>query len=274
MFKHLLFLILSSVVFQVSFAQRIPDPRMEKKFKEKAAKRERINEILRHEEEGGAFFKKHTLFGLAMNHDGYSVLFERGKSKSAYNSTIFQLELSEKQHVKEQKQTNVAQDFGFFFFNRPFVYAKQNIFYQAKLGLGKQIMIGGKGNKNGVGVYAVFIGGFSAGLARPYYLDVYDDIEVVKMKYSEADRNLFLDPTRIVGGTGLRKGWNEMKFNPGVYAKTGLRFDWGRFNQVVSALEFGFSFDYYSQQVVQMVDVQGRNFFPTGYVGLVFGNRK
>lgn len=274
MSKHLLFLICATAIFQVSMAQRIPDPRLERKFKEKAAKRERINEILRHEEEGNAFFSKHTLFGFSMNHDGYSMLFEKGKSKKPYNTTIFQFELSEKQHVKEQKQTNVAESFGFFFFNRPFVYAKQNIFYQAKLGTGKQIMIGGKGNKNGVGVYAVFLGGFTAGLTRPYYVDLYDDVEVVKMKYTEENRDFFLDPTRIVGGAGLKKGWNEMKFVPGVYAKTGLRFDWGRFNQVVSALEFGFGFDYYTQKVVQMVDIEGRSFFPTGYVGLVFGNRK
>lgn len=274
MSKHLIFLIFSSLLLKVSLAQRIPDSRLERKFKERAAKRERINEILRHEEEGTAFFTKHTLIGFSMNHDGYSMLFEKGKSKSAYKTTIFQFELSEKQHAKEQKQTNVAEDFGFFFFNNPFVYAKQNIFYQAKLGAGKQIMIGGKGNKNGVGVYAIFLGGFAAGLTRPYYLDVYDDVEVVKMKYSEADRNFFLDPTRIVGGTGLKKGWNEMKFNPGAYAKAALRFDWGRFNHGVSALEFGFGLDYYSQKVVQMVDIEGRSFFPTGYVSLVFGNRK
>ncbi len=274
MLKHLLFLFFSSVVFQVSLAQRIPDPRMERKFKEKIEKRDRINEMLRHEEEGTASFSKHTLFGLSINHDGYSLLFERGKSKSPYKTTIFQFELSEKQHVKEQKQTGASSNFGFTFFSRPFVYAKQNIFYQSKIGLGQQIMIGGKGNKNGVGVYGVFVGGFTAGLARPYYMDFNTIDGVASIKYSEADRDLFLDPTSIIGGTGLKKGWNEMKFIPGAYAKAGLRFDWGRFNQTVSALEFGFGFDYYTKKVVQMVDIEGRSFFPTGYVGLVFGTRK
>jgi hypothetical protein len=65
-----------------------------------------------------------------------------------------------------------------------------------------------------------------------------------------------------------------MKTAPGFYAKTGLRFDWARFNNLISALEFGFSFDYYSKPVVQMVDVKGKSFFPTGYVSLVFGKRK
>ncbi len=85
---------------------------------------------------------------------------------------------------------------------------------------------------------------------------------------------LELDPEKIIGGTGLSEGWSEMKTVPGFYAKTGLRFDWARFNHLLSALEFGFTFDYYSQTIVQMVDVKGRTFFPTGYVSLVFGKRK
>ena len=274
MFKHIAFLFLSSFLFQIAMAQRIPDPRMERKFKEKTDKRIRINDMIRQEEEGIASFSKHTIVGLKMNHDGYGIMIERGKVKSPYKTNIFQFELGEKQHVKEQKQTSAESSFGFTFFSKPFVFAKQNIFYQSRLGVGQQIMIGGKGNKNGVGVYGVFIGGFSAGLARPYYMQFNTNEGILTIKYSEANHDQFLDPTAIVGGTGLKNGWNEIKFIPGGYAKAGLRFDWGRFNHTVSAIEFGFGFDYYSQKVVQMVDVEGRSFFPTGYIGLVFGNRK
>ena len=72
----------------------------------------------------------------------------------------------------------------------------------------------------------------------------------------------------------LFRSWNEIKFTPGLYAKASLRFDWARFNQVVSALEVGFMADMYSQKVIQMIDLLGKTFFPTGFVSLNFGKRK
>jgi hypothetical protein len=275
MAKHLILTLSFSCLILIAFAQKNRVQAIDKRSEERAQKRERINEMIRNEEEGVPSFAKHLNFSIKTHHDGYGVILEKGMSSSAYKSTIFQLEISEKQHPKEEKQTTTDySNTGFAFFGRPFIYGKQNIFYQAKLGAGQQRLIGGKGNKNGVAVYAVAVGGFSAGLARPYYMEFNIPGETVKRKFTEADRNLFLNPERIIGGTGLQLGWNEMKFIPGIYGKAGLRFDWARFNQVVSAIEFGFGFDYYTQKVVQMVDNQGRSFFPTGYIGLVFGNRK
>ena len=274
MIKPFLFFILASFVATQIFAQREVD-QINKKRDAKLEKKNKINEIIRNEEEGVPAFAKHSLFSVKIHHDGYGIAYEKGWMKTPYKSTIFQVELSEKRHPKEEKQgsTNFSNS-GFVVFGRPFVYVKQNIFYQAKAGLGKQLMIGGKTNKNGVGAYFVFVGGFSAGLIRPYYLEFNALPDNLKLKYTEQNRAQFLNPDAIIGGTGLQKGWNEMKFNPGAYAKAGLRFDWARFNQVVSAMEFGFGVDYYSKEVVQMVDNPGKSFFPTGYVGLVFGNRK
>lgn len=263
------FLLLSQVFGQRTVAQ------FEKKREEKLQKKNRINEIIRNEEEGVPAFAKHNIFSFKLHHDGYGVIYEKGWMKTPYKSTIVQVEFSEKRHPKEEKQgTTSISNSGFVLFGRPFVYGKQNIFYQAKAGLGKQLMIGGKTNKNGVAAYFVFVGGFSAGLERPYYLEFNATPTNVKLKFTEQNRAQFLNPDAIIGGTGLQRGWNEMKFNPGGYAKAGFRFDWARFNQVVSAMEFGFGVDYYSKKVVQMVDNPGRSFFPTGYVGLVFGNRK
>ncbi len=258
-----------------SIAQKTMDSNPTKKKEDKIAKRNKINEIIRNEEEGVPAFNKQSTFQFKLNFDGYGFLYELGKMKTPYKTSIFQIGFSEKQHPKEEKQTSYSGGGGFTMISKPFVYGKQNVFYQVKLGVGQAIMIGGKGNKNGVSVHAVLLGGFSAGMLRPYYMEFVSNTGgTEKLKFSESNRSTFLSPDKIIGGTGLSKGWSEMKFNPGIYAKTGLRFDWARFNQVVSAMEFGFTYDYYSQKVVQMVDVPGKSFFPTGYLAIVFGNRK
>ena len=273
--KHLFLLCLFFALFSSVMAQRMPPPIQKKKDEEKIAKRNKMNELMKNEEEGIPAFKKQHSIQLKMNHDGNGFLYEYGKSKTPFKATVFQIEYGEKQHPKEQKQSSTSYaGGGFSIFGRPFVYGKQNIFYQLKLGGGQQIMIGGKGNKNGVAVYGVLVGGLSIGLLRPYYIEFASAGGSEKIKFSEDNRAKFLDPEKIIGGTGMSEGWSEMKTAPGFYAKTGLRFDWARFNHLISALEFGFSFDYYSKPVVQMVDVKGKSFFPTGYVSLVFGKRK
>ena len=264
--KYLLSFIILFYSFDVS-AQGIITP----KEKLRTVKHERINQMIRSEEEGIPSFTRQSVTAIKNHHDGWGVLFEKGFSKSPYKATLIQFELGEKQHRKEQKQSASA------FFGRPFVYGKQNIFYQAKLGMGRQILLGGKTNKNGVAVYGIFVGGFSAGLLRPYYLEFDTGIGVADLKYQTATRDAFLNQDqskRILGGTGLNKGWNEISFTPGIYAKASLRFDWARFNQVVSALEVGFMADLYSQRVVQMIDLPGKTFFPTGFISLNFGKRK
>src|SRR5690606_29222235 len=123
---------------------------------------------------------------------------------------------------------------GFIFFGNPFVYGKRNVFYQLKLSAGQQLLIGGKGNKNGVSVYGIGTGGLSLGILRPYYVEVQDmDNKNRFVKYDSPDSALFLSQ-RIIGGAGLTKGWNEMKFVPGLHAKTAIRFDYNRFNTILS----------------------------------------
>lgn len=274
MVKHLFTFFVFGLISLTAFAQKRAVESNRKK-EDKIEKRSRINELIRHEEEGMPAFEQQSVFSLKTHHDGYGFFYEKGKSKSVTKTTIFQVEFAEKQHPKEQKQSSTSySNSGFALFGRPFIYGKQNIFYQTKVGFGQQIMIAGKGNKNGVAVFATFVGGASLGIERPYYMEFNTGNGTSKIKFSEADRNLFLNPQLIIGGTGLQMGWNQLKINPGAYAKAGLRFDWARFNQQVSAIEFGFGFDYFTKQVVQMVDLEGKSFFPTGYIGLVFGNRK
>ena len=184
MAKQISIFIFSFLFLIQGFGQRTAD-QYERKREEKLQKKNRINEFIRNEEEGVPAFAKHNIFSFKLHHDGYGFVFEKGWTKTPYKSTIVQLELSEKRHPKQEKQgsTSVSNS-GFVVFGRPFVYGKQNIFYQAKAGIGKQLMIGGKTNKNGVAAYFVFLGGFSAGLERPYYLELNATPVNIKIKYN------------------------------------------------------------------------------------------
>ena len=154
------------------------------------------------------------------------------------------------------------------------MYGKQNNFYYLNLGIGQQRLIGGKGAKSGVAVSAIYGGGFSAGLLKPYYVTVYDPNSNTThdVKYQGPEDTLFL--YYPISSAGFTKGFGEMKFVPGLVAHLGLRFDYGRYNELVSALEIGISGEFYTKNMPIMVDAPNQKFFYNAYVALEFGSRK
>ena len=89
----------------------------------KEEKRERINAMARLEEEGVVAHKKHFAGGIKLISDGYGVFVEKGLAKSVKKATLFQLEISERKHQKEEKQSNPNAP------SAPIIYGKLNFFY-------------------------------------------------------------------------------------------------------------------------------------------------
>jgi hypothetical protein len=254
-----------------SFAQNTrPTPNQVKK----SEKRERINSIIRQEEEGDVSFRKHVVYGPKLATDGYGLSFEIGKYKSLRRTTLWQFELSEKMHNKEEKLRNSSLD---IFNNTSYKFGKANNFYQFKVGYGEQYLIGGKSNKNGTAVSAIFGTGLSLGLVKPYYVDANDNNNQ-RIRYKFIDTLPGGIRPQYLGASGFTVGWNELKLKPGIYAKTALRFDVNRFNEAITAVETGVNAEYYSSKILQMTYGTNtkieRAFFFNAYVAVVLGKRK
>ncbi len=233
----------------------------------------RINQLRKEEDENALIYNKQNAFGIKLNTDGYGVFYEHGKYKSLQLTNLWWLQLDERKDPKEDRITNTTPD-GIFQIGNPFVYGKINNFYQFKIGLGQQRLIGGKDVKNGVAVTAIYGGGITAGLLKPYYLNVNDSVSSSHdVKYSPENEDVFLYGP-INGGSGFGKGWGEVKFVPGVHARAALRFDYGHYNELLSAIETGVTAQYYSKNIDMIVNQPGKKFFFNAYVALVFGKRK
>ena len=240
-----------------------------RKSDRKSEKRQRINAMIKSEEEGNLSYRKQKVVGLELRTNGYGAFYEMGIRRSPRYTTIYSLELSEIKHRKEDKVGGAEN-----FFSNSFVYGKLNNFYQAKLGFGQQYILGQKGNKNGVAVTASLSGGLSMGLLKPYYLQVVDSVGKERSVSYDMDSTAFLDPSSIIGGAGFTKGWNRLKVKPGVFVKAALRFDFGRYNERVQALEIGMSVDAYAQKIPIMALNEPRQLFYQGHIAFIFGSRK
>lgn len=268
--KKLILFVLSVMIVIASFAQE-PKNKRTSKSEKKDERREKVNNLIKQAEEGVLIYSKQSIYGIKATTNGYGAFYELGRMKSNYKTNIYRIDITE---IKHQKEVKLSSGNGLFFGN-PFIYGKINNFYQVTLGFGQQHILGQKGNKNGVSVSAIYNGGLALGLLKPYYLEI-DDPATGRsriIKYSIADSALFLS-NAIVGGAGIGKGWNEIKIKPGAFVKTALRFDYGRFNEVVSGIEIGLSGEFYASKIPILVGQKNKQFFIQGYVSILFGRRK
>ena len=264
-------------MFAVAGAQTEPSPATKSKEEKKAAKKEKIDKMIKQEEEGALIYQKQSLFGIKFYSDGWGVLFEKGYMQTVNKTNLFSIEIGERKAHKEEKVSKVYS--GTPFLGNPLIYGKQNNFYFLKLGFGQNFLLGGKGNRNGVAVSALYSAGASVGFLKPYFLDVVDpNTSVLKsIRYlGDGSRNdsLFLDPYAIQGGSGVFKGFDKLKVKPGLFLKGALRFDYGRYNEFISAVETGFNVEYYFADMPIMVDNPAHKSFLNVFVALEFGRRK
>jgi hypothetical protein len=264
--RKLFILLLLAITSASLFAQ---DVKRSGKDEKKDERRRKVNELIKQAEEGVLVYRKQSIFGVQGRTNGYGIFYELGRMKTNYKTNIYRIDITEIKSQKEQKSSNG-------FFSNPYIYGKLNNFYQVSLGFGQQRILGQKGNKNGVAVTAVYNAGLALGLLRPYYLEVSDPSggDNRTIKYSQADSALFLSGPSIVGHGGLGKGWGEMKMNPGAFVKLALRFDYGRFNEVVKGIEVGVSTEFYGSKIPIYFGQKNKQLFFQGYIAILFGQRK
>jgi len=267
--KKIVLTILAGIVATSLWAQvTAPASRQSSKQQKKNERRERLNDLARQEEEGEIVYNKHSVFSAKLATDGYGLGYEFGKFKANRKSLLFNFELSEKKHPKEKRE-------GFFDPGHLRVnyltFGKRNTFYQARFGAAMQQVIGGKGNKNGVSVSAVYGGGLALGLVKPYIIEsATPNGDIVPSRYPEIIEEGYIE----VKAKGISGGWNELKVRPGAYVKTAMRFDYGRLNETVTAIEVGLSGEYYANKIPQMLYSKDKQFFFNAYLAILLGKRK
>ena len=88
--KKLFLIVIAVVISGALFAQVNPKPKTKKD-----ARRERVNALLKMEEEGELVFRKQSIFGFKATSDGYGISYEIGKFRSNRNTFLLQFELKE-----------------------------------------------------------------------------------------------------------------------------------------------------------------------------------
>ncbi|HMI60891.1 MAG TPA: hypothetical protein VK518_08285 [Puia sp.] len=134
MSKFFLTLFASTLVFHV-FAQDTTNVSRARSQDKRNAKRDRINNMLRMEEEGDLIFNKHNIFGIRLATDGYGINFEKGKFKTPTRTLLYSIELNEKHDPKEHHISATSDGINV----STVVPFKLNNLYELKLAIGQLI---------------------------------------------------------------------------------------------------------------------------------------
>lgn len=269
--KKLLLVFTVSTLALTLFAQNADSTNMVSRRNRQNSKRDRMNNLLRMEEEGDLIFNKHNIFGIRLASDGYGINFEKGKFKSPRRTLLFQFELNEKKDPKEHHISATSDGINF----SSVVPYKLNNLYEFKMAIGEERLLGGKGNRNGVAVTYLYSAGITAGLLKPYYLDVQN--QITGSSFRKTYDQMVTDTASgdvITGASGFTVGWGNLKIKPAVNARQAMRFDYGRLNQSVAAIEVGLTEEFYFSKIPLVYLVNQRQFFFNAYVAILFGNRK
>jgi hypothetical protein len=215
-------------------------------------------------------FRKEWSCYLLAHTGGWGFGYRNGKHKTYLRKRMWEAEFVTMKHPKEKKVVSYYEN------NRSFVYGKLNSFYIFRGAYGVQKVLNGKPYWGGVELRWFMYGGLSLGITKPVYLYIVRRNEETGLDEVVAER---FDPQQhdiqmIYGRGPFFKGFDHLGFYPGAYAKTGLNFEYGAYDELLKSIECGAVLDFYPLPVPMMAFNNKESFFLSLYLSVHLGKRK
>jgi len=217
-------------------------------------------------------YKYERSFGIIAHNLGLGVQYRWGKRLSIFKSRVFELEF---QTLRSWKQIRLINSY--VTNSRSYVYGKMNDAFEFHVGMLWKKQLNRKPYWGGVELRWVYGGGFTLGLAKPYYLYViyYYEVSPGIYNYNIETEKFTNDPQwdDIYGRAPFSKGFNEITVHPGFYLKTGLSFDYAKDHAKIKTLEVGLALDVLPTGITIMYSNPKQTFFPLLYLNFSWGKR-
>ncbi len=216
-------------------------------------------------------FRSEKSWGGLIHSEGFGANFWIGKHKTAAIKRIYEFELVTMKHPKEIKSINP-----YFENAKSYKYGKLNAAALLRVNMGRVNTLNNKPYWGGVEVRYMYFAGLCGAILKPVYLSILYPTNI-PYKYNVVDEKY--DPNKhvsdmIYGRASFFKGFNELKFYPGLDAKLGLSFEYGHKSEIVNSLDAGVIADVFLKKIPIMAFNNNNNYFVTFFISLHFGKRK
>ncbi len=212
-------------------------------------------------------------FGFVAHNLGLGIYYRNGKRISIFKTRLWEIEAVYMKSYKQKKQLN-----SYAVNAQRYVYGKLNDVFFLRGGIAWKKLLNDKPYWGGVEVRLHYGFGASIGIAKPYYVYAMYFYEVSPGYFSYNIKTEKFDPSQqswddIYGRAPFTKGLNEISLHPGVYAKIGLNFEFGKRDTKTTALEVGGIVDIIPMGIKIMSGQTNTVFYPTLYISYSFGKR-
>nr|WP_255709910.1 hypothetical protein [Pontibacter harenae] len=218
-------------------------------------------------------FNNELSYGINLNSNGGLIGGAFVRSSFFVSNGMYQfgaLEIVEVKHPKEYRWYSTQT-------GDSFIDGKQNYLFVLRPHYGRELVLFRKAAESGVQVNAIGAIGPSIGLLVPYYI-----------RYSNAQRGQQgtfdvttepYDPTvhnrdYIQGNASVFTGLGEASINPGLHAKAGLSFEYGRYQESIAGIEVGFLYEQYMKELIIIPNAENASGFFSVYLNIYYGRRK
>lgn len=230
----------------------------------------------------GIIYRHERSIEIGMHTHGWQIGYNTGKLLTYDKTRYYHFALATMSDGRQNRQNKNIPLNGKA--SSSFVFGKLNSFYVLRGGIGWKKYLSEKAKRKGIAVGYTYEFGPAIGIKRPYYLELVYPIEdfgsqdwdLRKERYSEENKDVFLDYDRVFGGAGFGKGWSELSFVPGIQAKGGLLFSLGAYDKYVKLVEVGAVADLFVQKIDIMAETKSSSnkpYFINLYLTLQFGYR-
>lgn len=223
-----------------------------------------------YEDDTPLLYRQESSLGINLHTSGMGVSFRRGTQLTVARKRMIEVDLVGMKHPKEYK-THITKD------SPSFVYGKLNYVSLLRTGLGFQHVLFAKGDRSGVEIRFNYSAGLSLAILKPVYLDIIKrsgqyPFEKTRHEPQRYDPNLH-QLSDIYGRSSFGYGSNELSFHPGVYAKSGFSFEYGKNDKSIRALEAGAVLDLFPKAIPIMAYVNNNNYYFSLYLAMYFGGK-
>ena len=213
-------------------------------------------------------YRNERTWAFLLNTNGWGGSFRYGKRVDYFNKNLYEIDLTT---LKDPKEFKYSSDLD----SRSWVYGKLNSCFLLRFGYGRQQEIFQKFDKSGISIRFNYTGGVTFAVYKPVYYTVWFWHFYPDSTYSiDEQEQKFYDIGNgwdIMGKAAFAKGLNEVRILPGIYAKTGLTFEFSTNDAIVNAVEFGTQFDLFPKPVPIMANDLNRWGYLSFFICYRFG---
>ncbi len=201
--------------------------------------------------------------------NGFGGNYRYAKRITAFKKTLYEIDFVNIKHPKEVKISTAPSTFT----SRSFVYGKLISFYSLRAGIGYQRELFQKFDRGGISIRYFYNFGPVLGIKKPIYYNIYVITaagEIIDQVTERFDINQHVDPT-LMSRASFFKGLNEISFTPGVYGKTGVTFEFSKYDEVIHAIEAGIILNAFIKEIPIMAVEDNNRIFVSLFLGYRFG---